>query len=417
MEGKQILSLVGALILATLLVGGIALAQGARPQSFQGAAEAVTAAFTYQGQLDKNGSPVNDTCDMSFRLYDAASMGTEVGSDFHADVPVVGGFFTVNLDFGSSAFTGERRWLEVQVQCTGESAYTDLGRQELTAAPYALSLKPGAVISGSLASGAMLSARNSGSGYGVLGLSSSSFGVAGQSDSSYGVYAYSNSNYGMYAYGGVGDLRLYNGTIYADMWNGSDLALHSNDYVDVHLDDDDNSTSQFRVLSGADTAALTVDEAGSITSTADTQIVVSPLKGVVYVASNVEIRPIGGYIEVRASSTAGSPAIFVPVDLPSVLFGTSTKLKSIRVCYKCDNSASYISMTRVRHGTDSGGYTTLIESSTDRNSTTWECYTISDSAPGEIPGSLYVSFGMHFDGTGADHDIQIGNITLTLTEQ
>jgi hypothetical protein len=48
------------------------------------------------------------------------------------------GRFGVNLDFGASAFTGDARWLEIAVQCTGDSGYTTLGRQALKPAPYAL---------------------------------------------------------------------------------------------------------------------------------------------------------------------------------------------------------------------------------------------------------------------------------------
>jgi hypothetical protein len=105
------------------------------------------------------------------------------------------------------------------------------------------------------------------------------------------------------------------------------------------------------------------------------------------------------------------------VDLPSVLFGTRVKLKSIRVCYQCSNSASYISSTRVGRAYDSGGYNELITDTTDRDSTTWDCYTITDTTPAEIQGSLFVIVSMYFAGTGSPHSIQIGNITLTLTEQ
>jgi hypothetical protein len=302
MKRKHVL-LVGALTLATLLVSGIVLAQDEGPQSPSHPADALTTGFTYQGRLDKDGSPVNDACDMRFKLYDAASAGTEVGSDPHAGVPVTDGLFSVNLDFGADAFSGDRRWLGIEVDCEEDSTYDDLGRQELTAAPYALSLKPGAVVSGTVDSVAMLSAYNSGSGYGLLGLSGSGFGVAGQSNSSYGVYAYSDSGYGMYAYGGAGDLRLYDGTIYANMWSSSDLKLHSNDNVDVHLDDDSNSVSQFRVLNDANTAVFTVDEIGSVASITDTQIAASPLNMAVYYVNSgtIELRPAGYILRLRRS--------------------------------------------------------------------------------------------------------------------
>ncbi len=50
------------------------------------------------------------------------------------------GYFTVLLDFGSNAFSGQRRYLEVRVRPGSETGgFTILApRQELTAAPYAL---------------------------------------------------------------------------------------------------------------------------------------------------------------------------------------------------------------------------------------------------------------------------------------
>jgi hypothetical protein len=138
MERRQILLPARALILATLLVSGIAVAEDGEPHGPAAPAEALSAAFTYQGQLEKDGSPVNDACDMAFRLYDEAVGGAQVGSAITATVPISDGLFTVSLDFGAGAFDGGRRWLGIAVDCEGDGSYADLGRQELTAAPYAL---------------------------------------------------------------------------------------------------------------------------------------------------------------------------------------------------------------------------------------------------------------------------------------
>jgi hypothetical protein len=143
MERRQILLPVRALVLATLLVSGIAVAKEGEPQSaaapaVAAPAEALSTGFTYQGQLEKDGSPVNDACEMAFRLYDQATSGAQVGSAITATVPITDGLFTVTLDFGAGAFNGDRRWLGIAVDCEGDGTYDDLGRQELTAAPYAL---------------------------------------------------------------------------------------------------------------------------------------------------------------------------------------------------------------------------------------------------------------------------------------
>ena len=118
-------------------------ANPASPQAVLGSA------FTYQGQLKNANGPVTDQCDMQFSLWDSDGNSTgQVGFTQTEVVGVRNGLFTVtDLDFGD-AFTGEARWLQVAVRCpTGSGSYTTLSpRQELTAVPYALSLRPGAQI-------------------------------------------------------------------------------------------------------------------------------------------------------------------------------------------------------------------------------------------------------------------------------
>ena len=98
--------------------------------------------FTYQGQLKDADVPAIGAYDFIFRLYDAAGgLGVQVGGDVTVDDwPVVDGQFMVQLDFGPGVFTGDKRWLEVDVRpgASGGSYTTLSPRQELTAAPYAL---------------------------------------------------------------------------------------------------------------------------------------------------------------------------------------------------------------------------------------------------------------------------------------
>ncbi|MFO7743736.1 MAG: pectinesterase family protein [Anaerolineae bacterium] len=162
MNRRRFLLIVGALALAALMISGAALAQDAGPGSAQKGAEALPAAaaaplgtgFTYQGQLTEDGEPVTGTCDLRFILYDAAEGGDPVGAaQNEPDQPISDGTFTVQLDFGSGAFDGDARWLGVEVDCAGEGSYVDLGRQELTAAPYALHAASTAALLGRPVSG------------------------------------------------------------------------------------------------------------------------------------------------------------------------------------------------------------------------------------------------------------------------
>lgn len=128
-------------------------------------------AFTYQGYLEDNGSPVDDTCDFRFTLFDAATGGTQVGTtETESNVTVSNGRFSILLNnadqFGPDAFTGQRRWLEVAVSCpAGAGSYTTLSpRQRLTSTPYALSLSPGATITGAAPDGILNLSNSSGDG-------------------------------------------------------------------------------------------------------------------------------------------------------------------------------------------------------------------------------------------------------------
>ena len=97
-------------------------------------------AFTYQGQLKSEGQPYTGTCDFQFGLYNVPTGGMSLGDLILPSVPLTEGYFTVQLDFGADAFTGEERWLDISMRCpAGTGDYTQLQpRQELTAAPYAL---------------------------------------------------------------------------------------------------------------------------------------------------------------------------------------------------------------------------------------------------------------------------------------
>ncbi|MGB1253430.1 MAG: hypothetical protein ACPG8W_22645 [Candidatus Promineifilaceae bacterium] len=113
--------------------------------------------FTYQGYLVQSGVPVTDDCDFQFGLWDASSSGTRLGAlQEEASMEVANGRFSVVLNTGDEIigdpFTGRDRYLEVGVRCpVGNGAYTILTpRQYLTAAPYAHSLRPGAIISGTV---------------------------------------------------------------------------------------------------------------------------------------------------------------------------------------------------------------------------------------------------------------------------
>jgi hypothetical protein len=71
----SVLLAVGLLV----LVVSVSQAQGPEPWREVSVQAAVGTTFTYQGRLQKDGNPVNSTCDFQFALFDAASGGSQWG--------------------------------------------------------------------------------------------------------------------------------------------------------------------------------------------------------------------------------------------------------------------------------------------------------------------------------------------------
>ncbi|MCP4709910.1 MAG: hypothetical protein GY869_14905, partial [Planctomycetes bacterium] len=117
--------------------------------------QSFSTAFTYQGRLGDGGTPANEKYDFEFELYDDPNVadGIQVGSTItKEDVMLYEGYFTVTLDFGSMAFNGDGRWLQIGVRPGGSvSNFTLLSpRQELTPMPYALFAKTAEKLTGGI---------------------------------------------------------------------------------------------------------------------------------------------------------------------------------------------------------------------------------------------------------------------------
>ncbi|MFN0010196.1 MAG: hypothetical protein ACKVS8_00985 [Phycisphaerales bacterium] len=95
--------------------------------------------FTYQGQLGVNGSVATGAYDLRFRLYNAETMGTQLGSQLAATgITPLNGTFSVDLNFGAALPAAEPAWLEIDVSEAGADDYSTLSpRQKLTGSPFA----------------------------------------------------------------------------------------------------------------------------------------------------------------------------------------------------------------------------------------------------------------------------------------
>lgn len=98
-----------------------------------------TSAFSYQGKLTDAGAPANGTYIMQFSLWNAATGGTSVGTLSDLSVNARDGAFSVQLDFGAAAISGNDLYLEVSVKKLPGPTYTTLTpRQQILSAPHAI---------------------------------------------------------------------------------------------------------------------------------------------------------------------------------------------------------------------------------------------------------------------------------------
>ncbi len=119
--------------------------------------------FSFQGRLSDQGQPANGAYELEFQLFDSAVGGHAIGpANTRSNVSVTNGLFQVLLSFGSSAFDGSPRWLEIAVRAESGSEPTILDpRTPLSATPYALhanlaeTVPDGAITSEKLAAGAV----------------------------------------------------------------------------------------------------------------------------------------------------------------------------------------------------------------------------------------------------------------------
>lgn len=295
------------LALAVLMALGQGLAQepGGSPPEDPAPREPVSiegdvrSAFSYQGVLREDGAPVTGSRDMTFRLYANSACTTAVsGVISKPNAPVTNGLLSVELGFSHGYFNGQELWLGIGVEGTL------VGCQEILPVPYALGLRPGADIVGTVdqllvldntsTSGAdidtLIVRNDSGSGEavevaavnnGVTAFATNGFGVWGDSDNHHGVYGRTGtaSRAGVFARGldlgpdlilagnantTVGD----DGRISSDpAYGSSDIVLVSNDTIRLDLDaDGSGEDADFEIYDTDNNLLFDVDESGDVIS-------------------------------------------------------------------------------------------------------------------------------------------------------
>ncbi len=100
---------------------------------------AQSSSFTYQGKLNDNNAAANGTYEMQFSLFDGND--NQIGTtNTVSNVSVSNGIFTVRITFGTLAFDGNPRFLEIGVRPAGsQNPFTILApRQSVLSSPYSI---------------------------------------------------------------------------------------------------------------------------------------------------------------------------------------------------------------------------------------------------------------------------------------
>ena len=432
MNTRRWLTMTGIVAVAMLaLAVGLTWAQGPEPpakedQEMQLQSDAATAAvprtIPIQGRLtDGTGAPITGTHTITLTLYTTRTAGAMVCQSAQSVHANNGLFNTVIDTCTSDDIDGKDLYLGIQVE--GDAEMTP--RQQIYPVPYAYSLVPGARISGTVSTyqPVLSVVNNKGNGinvkatdYGIYVPHAGRDGVWVDEAIDDGLYVSDAGDAGVYVanadnYGGYAKTNSGTGSaVYAQATAGSGLNYgirgrsHSPDGYGV-----------YGVNYEAGGVAVMADGTGIIKSVADTTIAVSPLKAVTdpHVAHPNLVPQQNGTLELNPTDT-GSQYIYVPVDLPTQVFGVEQRLEAFRLCYELTDSTSYISQVGVYTTNDSGDREKLINDTSARTNRWWTCYTFHDFGPSVIPHSVFLR--IQLEVSDVNDTITIGSIELTLTE-
>jgi len=321
----------------------------------------ITPTMSYQGKLMENGVPVTGSRSMTFRLWDAPSGGNWYWEEGPKTVSVNNGLFSVSLGdtnpFNVGIFNMQL-YLEIDV------AGTILPRQLLQGAPYAMSLAPGAEMSGDQ-SWSLLYAKNLGGGEGIMGESGWGSGLAGYSSSGHGVYAQS---------GGSG---FYGAALQAKNTHADGIALVAQNYStsDAALVVENDGTGDLLKGFGGDGGndEFSFKNDGTFQDKAPSYIFI-PGAGINLSTINpgASVLSSGSHGSVFVDRT-GNWGVCLPITLPTVLYGQAVKIEQVRIYYWSNDSRNYIGNTSVQLFDSTGqfrelGYNPTIQNSSSMSS-------------------------------------------------
>ncbi|RME44819.1 MAG: hypothetical protein D6791_12265 [Chloroflexi bacterium] len=330
-------------------------------------AGSVSSKISYQGVLRENGQPVNGHRDMVFRFYDNGSCsGSPLQEVTRNNVPVDEGRFNVDLSVDPSHFNGRGVWLRVRVEGT------NLGCEEILPVPYALSLRPGAHIAGSVTASpyAALHVWNTAT-------TGSAYGVKGGTDSPSGR------------------------AVYGDALNGG-------------------------------TGVYAKSDTGVAIKAAGTGVIQSSAKSYVWISGNgvrkfhqndptvIDMDTTGG-AKVFLGTGSGRYNVMLPITVPGPLYGQDVTITDLDIYWKGNLEADKITAVLLRRQTGVGSYATILhevgaDHTCDGRVHTEGCTLHYDLTSNNVltvdSGILYITLELSFSADFSP--IWIGGVRLTL---
>lgn len=193
--------LVGLIALMIVSVGG-AYSQGPAPAGGTYPEAVVASSISYQGRLvnPSTNAPLSGVYDLEFTFWNASVGGSPVGGGttvLYLSQSIVNGLFSGELPINQADYNGQAQWLQIRVRSSGGAWETLTPRVQILAAPYALSLRPGAQVQGDASTwtdGHVLAVTMTGAyplASAVRGSTATGYALRGISTGGYGLYGYS----------------------------------------------------------------------------------------------------------------------------------------------------------------------------------------------------------------------------------
>jgi len=288
----------------------------------------VEAIIPVQGRLmDASGNPVADAdYDMTFRVYDGSGVQCNVGP---TAVHTERGLFNANLS-GCSPDIFDGRFLTVGVQVGGDAEMTPV--LVLRPVPYAMSLRPGAIVANSENFGHGLTVKGSGPGFDSA--------LYTENSDSAGIAVWSKTTSG-------------NATVVIENLGSGPLL------------------KGFGGDGGED--EITITNEGELQVKPDSYVTVPGLTAVVEDGTtNVSLSPqSNGAVRATPYLVGGISNILIGVPVTTSLYGQQVDIESLSIFYRTTHSRSFITSVQLLAGGADGNTGNILSDYADHDSVTY----------------------------------------------